>query len=52
MLGGFPNGWFGTSLLSLGGFFLGYFVLVQRGISAAVLWHMLMDIVILSFVLK
>lgn len=50
--GGFPSGLFGASLLSVGGFFLGYFIVAQKGISGAVVWHMLMDIVILSFVLK
>ena len=50
--GGFPSGLFGASLLSLGGFVLAYFIIVQKGISGAVLWHMIMDIVILSFVLK
>ena len=30
----------------------GYFVVAQKGISGAVIWHMLMDMLILSFVLK
>ena len=50
--GGYPNGLFGAMLLSIGGFFLGYFLLAQKGVSAAVLWHMLMDVIILSFVFK
>lgn len=50
--GGFPSGWAGVLLLSPGGFFLGYFIVAQRGFSGAVLWHMLMDIIILSFVMK
>ena len=50
--GGYPNGLLGAMLLSLGGFFLGYFVVVQKGISGAVLWHMIMDVVILSCVFK
>lgn len=50
--GGFPSGPYGASLLSVGGFWLGYFIIVQKGVLGAVLWHMLMDIVVLSIVFK
>ena len=44
---GFPNGWFGSLLLAVGGFMLGYLIVAQRGFSAALLWHMLMDMIVL-----
>ncbi len=47
--GGFPNGWYGSLLLAFGGFMLCYLVLAQKGFSAAVLWHMLMDMIVLCF---
>ena len=50
--GGFPNGWFGSLLLAYGGFMLGYLVIAQKGISAAVVWHMLMDMIILCFTFR
>ncbi|OUW82920.1 MAG: hypothetical protein CBD74_06580 [Saprospirales bacterium TMED214] len=50
--GGFPNGWFGSLLLAYGGFMLGYLVIAQKGFSAAVVWHMLMDMIILCFTFR
>jgi membrane protease YdiL (CAAX protease family) len=49
--GGFPSGLAGSLLLSVGGFVLCYLVIAQRGMSAALAWHLVMDLVILSFVL-
>lgn len=46
---GFPNGWYGALLLTLGGFMLGYLVIAQKGLSAAILWHVLMDMIVLCF---
>ena len=50
--GGFPNGWFGSVLLAFGGFMLGYLIVAQKGFSAAVLWHMLMDMIVLCFTFR
>ena len=50
--GGFPNGWFGSLLLAYGGFMLGYLVIAQKGFSASVLWHMLMDMIVLCFTFR
>ncbi|MCA9041157.1 MAG: CPBP family intramembrane metalloprotease [Planctomycetaceae bacterium] len=50
--GGFPSGLTGALLLSVGGFYLGYFLLIQKGLSAVILWHFLMDLVVFSSVFK
>ena len=49
---GFPNGWYGALLLTLGGFMLGYLVIAQKGLSAAILWHVLMDMIVLCFTFR
>lgn len=50
--GGLPSGFFSLALLSFGGFWLGYFVLSERGISAAILFHTLLDLVVYSLVIR
>ncbi|MFN3189301.1 MAG: lysostaphin resistance A-like protein [Aureliella sp.] len=50
--GGFPGGWFGSLMLSGGGFMLGYLIIAQKGWTAAVLWHAFMDVIVLVFVFK
>jgi membrane protease YdiL (CAAX protease family) len=50
--GGLPSGLFSLVLLSFGGFWLGYFMLAENGLSAAVFFHTLMDVVVFSLVVR
>lgn len=48
---GGPDGLLGAALLPGASFFLGYFVLIQRGLSGAVIWHAAADVIALVFAL-
>ena len=50
--GGIPDGLFGLAMLSYGSFVVSYFILLERGFSAALVWHIAMDIFGFLFILK
>ena len=50
--GGVPRGLFALAILSFGALYVGNFMIVERGLSAAVTWHVVLDMFAYLFVMR